>query len=114
MVKELDEALVALAEPTRRRVVELLRESPRSAGELAERAAMSPAAMSRHLRVLRRSGLVDDQRDERDARLRIYRLRPERFVALQAWLDGMKGFWAEQMDAFRRYADDYARGGQRD
>jgi DNA-binding transcriptional ArsR family regulator len=109
MVNYLDTTLVALAEPTRRRVVELLREGPRPAGDLAAQATMTPPAMSRHLRVLRLSGLVEEQRDARDARLRIYRLRPEPFVALRGWLEQMQAFWTDQMSAFKDYVE-HARG----
>jgi DNA-binding transcriptional ArsR family regulator len=105
MVNDIDATLTALAEPTRRRVVELLRERPCPAGELAARATMSAPAMSRHLRVLRLSGLVDEERDARDARLRIYRLRPEPFVALRGWLEHMQEFWTDQMAAFKEYVE---------
>src|SRR5579859_2930909 len=96
---DLDITFAALADPTRRCVVELLRERPRRAGELAADCAMSGPAMSRHLRVLRASGLVEveEERIEQDARLRVYRLRSEPFLALQAWLDQMQAFWTEQI-----------------
>jgi DNA-binding transcriptional ArsR family regulator len=58
--------------------------------------------VSRHLRVLRRSGLVEDHGVDDDARLRVYRLRPEPIVALQAWLDQVQAFWSDQLDAFKR------------
>jgi DNA-binding transcriptional ArsR family regulator len=102
-VKAVDSTLAALADPTRRQVVELLRERPRPAGELAARARMSAPAMSRHLRVLRLSGLVAADAHEDDARLRVYRLRREPFVALQAWLDQVDAFWAEQLGAFKAH-----------
>ncbi|GAC1305152.1 MAG: metalloregulator ArsR/SmtB family transcription factor [Ktedonobacteraceae bacterium] len=107
MVNELDTTLAALADPTRRQVVELLREHPRRAGELAAAAAMSGPAMSRHLRLLRASGLVEveEERIDQDARLRVYRLRPEPFVALQAWLDQVQAFWTDQLEAFKAHAD---------
>jgi DNA-binding transcriptional ArsR family regulator len=105
MVNEVDATLAALADPTRRRVVDLLRRGPRRAGELAARAAMSGPAMSRHLRVLRASGLVETEAVEHDARLRVYRLRREPFVALQSWLDQVGRFWAGQLDAFRGHVE---------
>jgi len=94
MVTDLDTTLAALADPTRRHVVELLRERPRRVGELAAACAMSGPAISRHLRVLRVSGLieVEEERFDQDARLRVYRLRPEPFVTLTAWLDQMQAF----------------------
>jgi DNA-binding transcriptional ArsR family regulator len=99
---DLDSTLAALADPTRRRVIELLRECPRRAGELAAACGTSGPAMSRHLRVLRASGLVEveGERAEQDARLRVYRLRPEPFMTLQAWLDQMQAFWTDQLAAF--------------
>jgi DNA-binding transcriptional ArsR family regulator len=110
MVNDLDAIFAALAEPTRRHVVELLRERPRRAGELASACAMSNPAMSRHLRVLRVSGLVevaagDEEQQREDARLRVYRLRPERFVALSAWLDLVQAFWTDQLTAFKAHAE---------
>ncbi len=104
-MQDVDATLAALADPTRRRVVELLRDHPRRAGELAERVATSAPAMSRHLRVLRATGLVEAELDDDDARLRVYRLRPERFVALQAWLDQVQAFWGEQLGAFKAHAE---------
>ena len=101
-MNELDTTLAALAEPTRRRVVDLLRDGPLRAGELAAALRMSPPATSRHLRVLRSSGLVDVVVDEADARLRLYRLRQEPFAALQAWLDQLDAFWGEQLESFRK------------
>jgi DNA-binding transcriptional ArsR family regulator len=102
---DLDVTFAALADPTRRRVVDLLRTGPRRAGELAVTAETSAPAMSRHLRVLRQSGLVEAEGVDDDARLRVYRLRPERFVALQAWLDQVEAFWSEQLGAFKAHTD---------
>ena len=106
-MNDLDATLAALADPTRRRVVELLRERPRRAGELAASAETSAPAMSRHLRVLRASGLVEVEpaQSHQDARLRVYRLRRERFVALQTWLDQVQAFWTDQLQAFKAYAE---------
>ena len=71
---------------------------------------MSPPAMSRHLRVLRREGLVEEERVEEDARVRVYRLRPERFRDLQAWLHEVEAFWTVQLDAFKTHAERKGRG----
>ena len=100
MGNDLDEVLSALADPARRRVVDLLRLGPRRAGELATAVAMSGPAMSRHLRVLRANGLVEVAGNESDARVRVYRLRAEPFVALRAWLDQVEAFWTDQLGAF--------------
>lgn len=90
-------------------MVELLCGGPRRAGELADALALSPPAMSRHLRVLRRHGLVEEERGDADARVRIYRLRRERFDELQSWLAGVESFWADQLDSFRAHAERRAR-----
>jgi len=95
----------ALADPTRRHVVQLLGTRPMRAGELAEAAASSPPAMSRHLRVLLDAGVVVDERRAEDARLRIFRLRPEGLVELQAWLDQLQADWNEQLGSFRYHIE---------
>ena len=105
MSKDLDEVITALADPARRRVVELLRDGPKRAGELAAHLNLSGPAMSRHLRVLRTTGLVKADTADQDARVRMYRLRAEPFVALRAWLDQVEAFWAEQLGAFKQHAE---------
>jgi len=95
----------ALADPTRLRVVQLLGAGPRRAGELAAATGTSAPAMSRHLRVLLRAGLVADERLAEDARARVFRLRPQSLVALQAWLDQLQAHWDEQLASFRRHLE---------
>ena len=99
----LDRTLAALADPHRRRVVDLLRERPHRAGELAQAARISFPAMSRHLKTLRKSGLVDEDRDELDSRVRIYRLRPEAMAELKTWLAETDAMWARQLAAFKSH-----------
>jgi DNA-binding transcriptional ArsR family regulator len=101
----IDATLTALADPTRRHVVELLRERPWRAGELAARFPISGPAMSRHLRVLRDSGLVEARFVEGDARAREYRLLPERIGDLRAWLDQVQAFWSDQLHAFKSHVE---------
>ena len=101
----LDRTLGALADPTRRRVIERLRGGPRRAGELASSLSLSPPAMSRHLRVLRTSGLVEEQRSPNDARARIYQLRHKPIAELAAWLDEVEGYWEDQLNAFKTHAE---------
>jgi DNA-binding transcriptional ArsR family regulator len=110
---EIDRTLAALADPTRRGVVDLLRRKPRRAGELASAFGMSPPAMSRHLRVLRKSGLVEEEGIEEDARIRVYRLRQERFAALRAWLEEVESFWDDQLASFKAHAEKTRRGVKR-
>jgi DNA-binding transcriptional ArsR family regulator len=105
MVNNLEPVFGALSDPTRRRVLELLSDRERRAGELAAAAGTSPPAMSRHLRVLLEAGLIDDERVADDARLRVFRLRREPVLALQAWLDQLQAHWAEQLGAFKRHVE---------
>jgi DNA-binding transcriptional ArsR family regulator len=98
-----DRTLAALADPYRRGVIDLLRERPHRAGELAQATRLSFPAMSRHLRTLRRSGLVEEERDEFDSRVRIYRLRPEAIAALRTWLEETDALWARQLAALKAH-----------
>jgi DNA-binding transcriptional ArsR family regulator len=102
---KLDRTLLALADPTRRRVVELLRDEPRRAGELAAAVRMTPPAMSRHLKVLRKTGLVEEEGTEDDARVRVYRLRRPALAELGGWIREIESFWTDQLDAFKAYAE---------
>jgi DNA-binding transcriptional ArsR family regulator len=95
----------ALADPTRLQVVRILSAGPRRAGELAEASAVSAPAMSKHLKVLLRAGVVADERPPEDARLRVFRLRPESVIALGAWLDQLRALWDEQLGSFKRHVE---------
>jgi DNA-binding transcriptional ArsR family regulator len=106
-----DAALAALAEPTRRAVVELLGQRPHRAGELADALTMSSPALSRHLRVLKASGLVIDDEPENDARVRLYRLQPEGFERLGRWVDDLRSLWADQLAAFKNHVERRERDG---
>lgn len=105
----LDQTLLALADPTRRGVIDLLRKRPRRASELAELLSMTRPAMSRHLRLLRKTGLVSESEPEHDARVRLYRLERERFSELRDWLDEVEAFWGDQLQAFKEHAEKRAR-----
>jgi DNA-binding transcriptional ArsR family regulator len=97
----LDTTFTALADPTRRGVIDLLRREPRRASDLADALDASRPAMSRHLRVLRTCGLVETEAvSNDDARERVYRLKPERFGELREWLDEVEAFWTDQLAAF--------------
>jgi DNA-binding transcriptional ArsR family regulator len=61
--------------------------------------------MSRHLRVLRKTGLVEEEGVDHDARVRVYRLRPEPFSALRGWLDEVEAFWREELAGFKGHAE---------
>lgn len=105
MENSLDRTLGALADPTRRSVIDLLRKGPRRASELADALRTTRPAMSRHLRLLRQSGLVTENDLEGDARVRMYRLEPARFSELRGWLEEVEAFWSDQLDAFRSHAE---------
>ena len=102
---DLDRTLVALADPTRRGVVDLLRSRPRRAGELALALETSPPAMSRHLRLLREGGLVQEARDETDSRARVFQLRKEPFEELRTWLDEVEALWTGELGSFKAHAE---------
>jgi DNA-binding transcriptional ArsR family regulator len=101
----IDRTLSALADPNRRRVVDLLARGPRAAGELARELDLSAPAMSRHLRTLRQSGLVEESHPEFDARVRIYALRPEPMADLLRWLAEAERLWSEQLAAFKAHLE---------
>ena len=101
----IDRTLAALADPHRRRVVDLLAERPRPAGELARALELSPPAMSRHLKTLRESGLVEESHPTFDARVRIYALRPEPMADLLRWLEEAERLWSEQLAAFKAHVE---------
>lgn len=101
----LDATFAALADPTRRAVIELLRRGPRRAGELSDALGKSAPALSRHLRVLRESGLVSEERDDEDARVRVLQLQPEPLGELRHWIDEVERFWTHQLAAFKAHAE---------
>ncbi len=102
---ELSATFSALADRNRRAVIDLLKERPRRAGEIAVALSLTPPALSRHLRVLRRSGLVHEQGVEEDARVRIYRLRKKPFDQLRGWLGEVESFWVGELAAFRDHVE---------
>jgi DNA-binding transcriptional ArsR family regulator len=104
-VPPVDRVFEALADPIRRSVVEVLGSGPRRAGELAAASGTSAPTMSRHLRVLLEAGIVADERPRDDARTRVFRLRPQSMVAVQAWLDQIQAHWDEQLQSFKRHVE---------
>jgi len=107
---DLDHLLGALADPTRRRVLEILGSGPRRAGDLATAVGMPATALSRHLQVLRSTGVVAVETLDDDARARVYALRPEQLARVQAWLDQVQAFWSEQLGSFKEHAERTRRG----
>ena len=102
---ELDQVLAALADPTRREIVRMLTAGPRSAGTLNESFDISAPALSRHLKILRRSGLVMDERTEADNRVRLYALQPQSLQPIQQWLRELEAGWQDQLAAFKKHAE---------
>ncbi|WP_077148797.1 helix-turn-helix transcriptional regulator [Sphingopyxis sp. KK2] len=106
--KGVDRVFAALADPKRRRAVELLGARPYSAGELADALGLAPPAMSRHLRALKEGGLVEDGHPLFDARVRIYRLKDGATAELKQWLAETEALWSDQLTNFKRHVE----GGQ--
>ena len=100
--KRVDALFRALADPTRRAILDGLREGPRTVNALAANFDQSRPGISRHLRVLRESGLVEEARAGRE---RHYRLRPARLEPVQHWLLGYRHFWQSQLDQLKRFVE---------
>ena len=95
----------ALADPTRRQVVRLLGRRPRRAGELAGELGTSASALSRHLKLLLDASIIEDERVPEDARVRLFRLRPDSLVDVQTYLDQLQAKWRNQLQAFKRHVE---------
>jgi DNA-binding transcriptional ArsR family regulator len=91
-----------IAEPNRRAILSLLVSSEQSVGEIERRLRMSQPTVSKHLRVLREAGFVESTVD---AQRRLYRLKPEPFQEMNAWLDQFRRFWSAHLDALERHLD---------
>jgi DNA-binding transcriptional ArsR family regulator len=92
-----------VAEPTRRRILDLLREGPRPVGELVRLIGCSQPGTSKHLRVLRDAGLVAVRPE---AQRRLYVLRPQPLAEIAAWLAPYRELWADHLDALERHLDE--------
>ena len=90
---------VALADPTRRQIVELLGSGERAAGAIVANFRVSPPAISQHLKTLREAGLV---RVRIDGQRRLYSLDPDGFAEMEAWFEKMRRFWSGRLDALER------------
>src|SRR5215204_1073230 len=91
-----------VAEPTRRHILDLLRERPRAVGELVAATGLSQPGISKHLRVLREASLV---RVRQDAQRRFYEVRPEPLSEIDAWLTPYRQLWSGRLDALERHLD---------
>ena len=92
-----------LAEPTRRRILDLLRDDERPVGDLVDRLELSQPGVSKHLKVLREAGLVEVRRE---AQRRLYRVRPEPLAEIDEWLAPYRRLWASTLDALERHLDE--------
>ena len=97
------DAFLALADPTRRRIIESLADGESAFGDLAGQFDMSRPAVSQHLKVLREAGLVSVRKD---AQRRIYRLNAEGLDQLDEWLESVRRFWGARLDDLERALDD--------
>jgi len=97
------DAFLALADPTRRRIIESLADGESAFGDLAGQFDMSRPAVSQHLKVLREAGLVSVRKD---AQRRIYRLNAEGLDQLEEWLESVKRFWGARIDDLERALND--------
>jgi len=96
---------MAVAEPTRRQILDALRAGTRSVGELVDITGLSQPGVSKHLRVLREHGLVSVRRD---AQRRLYELDPAPLAELDQWLEPYRALWADRLDALGRHLDEEA------
>src|SRR6187399_3523197 len=96
------EPFAIIAEPNRRSILSLLATSERSVGEIERRLRMPQTSVSKHLRVLRDAGFVEARID---AQRRVYRLRPEPLMEVDAWLAPFRRFWSRHLDALEKHLD---------
>ncbi|HEV2711650.1 MAG TPA: metalloregulator ArsR/SmtB family transcription factor [Gaiellaceae bacterium] len=95
--------LLAVADGTRGRIVEMLADRPHTASEIHRAFSIAAPAVSRHLRVLREAGLVEERRPAEDRRVRLYTLRPEPMQEVADWLQELSRAWQQQLDSFKDY-----------
>ena len=93
----------ALAEPSRRRILDLLRRRERSVGHLVDRVGLSQPGVSKHLRVLREAGLVDVRKE---GRTRWYSLRPQPLAEVDRWLEPYRAYWHDRLDDLERHLEE--------
>jgi DNA-binding transcriptional ArsR family regulator len=98
----MESSFAIIAEPNRRAILSLLASSERSVGEIEHRLGMPQTSVSKHLRVLREAGLVEVRVE---AQRRVYRLRPEPLMEVDAWLAPFRRFWTAHVDALERHLD---------
>jgi len=98
----MESSFAVIAEPNRRAILGLLASSERSVGEIERRLRMPQTSVSKHLRVLRAAGFVESRVE---AQRRVYRIRPEPLMEVDAWLTPFRRFWMTHVDALERHLD---------
>jgi DNA-binding transcriptional ArsR family regulator len=114
MLTDVAAAFEVMAEPNRRRILDLLRGRERTVGELVGALDVSQPAVSKHLRVLREAGLVEARID---AQRRLYRVQPQPLREIDSWLEPYRAMWTTSLDALERHLDEVGekpKGGKRD
>jgi len=101
-MKSMESVFEIISEPNRRSILSLLAGSQHSVGEIERQLRMTQPTVSKHLRVLREAGFVESTVD---AQRRLYRLKPEPFQEVNAWLDQFRRFWSDHVDALERHLD---------
>jgi DNA-binding transcriptional ArsR family regulator len=96
-------SFAVLAEPSRRTILDVLRDGERPVGDLVEHLRLSQPAVSKHLRVLREAGLVEVRTD---AQRRLYRIRPEPLAEIDEWLEPYRALWTRSLDALERHLEE--------
>lgn len=97
-----DAVFRAIADPTRRAILDVLRQAPANVNALAARFAQTRPGISKHLRVLREAGIVAETKSGRE---RLYRLKPSRLEPVDRWILTYRGFWQAQLDALKLYVE---------
>jgi DNA-binding transcriptional ArsR family regulator len=98
----MESTFAIIAEPNRRAILSLLASSEQSVGDIEEQLRLSQPSVSKHLRVLREAGFVESRVD---AQRRLYRIRPEPLMEIDAWLAPFRRFWSVHVDALERHLD---------
>jgi len=101
-IQIVESAFAIIAEPNRRAILSLLASAERSVGDIERRLRMPQPSVSKHLRVLRDAGLVESRVE---AQRRVYRVRPEPLLEVDAWLAQFRRFWSRRVDALERHLD---------
>jgi DNA-binding transcriptional ArsR family regulator len=102
-IRSVESTFAVIAEPNRRAILILLAAAERSVGDIEERLNLPQPSVSKHLRVLRKAGFVESRVD---AQRRLYRIKPEPLMEIDAWLAPFRRFWAGHIDALERHLDE--------